>query len=205
MKLIISNKATSPWPFRAWLLLKMFDIPFEEQLIDLSQPNKRERLKAVSPSGRVPVLVDGDVTVWESLAIVEYIAELFPDKNIWPKEPSARAHARSIANEMHSGFAALRRNCVFNMLKAPAQTEFTDEVLADIVRVVEIWTGTRSRFGAGGPFLYGTFSAADAMYAPTVSRFRTFSIDVSDAAQAYMSSLEALPSWAEWLRAASDN
>jgi glutathione S-transferase len=202
MKLIISNKATSPWPMRAWLVMRAFDIPFHEELVDLSQPNKKELLKVASPSGRVPALVDGDVTVWESLAIIEYLAERYPDKAIWPVSKEARAHARSVANEVHAGFAALRRNCVFNLRKEPAAAELTEDAKADIARIIHVWTDTHARFGTQGPFLYGQFSAADAMHAPLVARFRTYRIDVPADALPYMAAVEALPAWSEWVAAA---
>ena len=172
-------------------------------MVDLSQPDKAVRLKAVSPSGRVPVLVDGDVRVWESLAIAEYLAERFPDAGIWPADRAARAHARSVANEMHSGFAALRSRCIMNMRREPRAIELSDAVHADIRRVVEIWTQTQARFGSGGDFLYGAFSTADAMFAPIVSRFHGYAIDVPDAARRYMTAVMALPGWREW-RAGSD-
>jgi glutathione S-transferase len=200
MKLIVSNKATSPWPFRAWLALRYFDIPFELEVLDLTLPNKVERLKAASPSGRLPILIDGKIEVWESLAIIEYAAEQFPDKAIWPKDTAKRAHARAISNEMHAGFAALRKNCVFNMNKVPQATELDEGAQADLTRIMEIWTQTRLRFSGTGSFLYGEFSAADAMYAPIVSRLHTYKVPVSADAYDYMKTMMALPAWAEWAK-----
>jgi glutathione S-transferase len=200
MKLIVSNQATSPWPFRAWLALRYFDIPFELEVVDLKLPNKAERLKAVSPSGRLPILIDGEIEVWESLAIIEYAAERFPDKALWPKDVAERAHARAIANEMHAGFAALRRACVFNVNRVPETTELDAGAQADVARVVEIWTETRRRFADNGPFLFGEFSAADAMYAPIVSRLHTYKITVPAEAHEYMKTMMALPAWIEWAK-----
>lgn len=200
MKLIVSNKATSPWPFRAWLALRYFDIPFELEVLDLKLPNKAERLKAASPSGRLPILIDGAIEVWESLAIIEYAAERFADKAIWPDDVARRAHARAIANEMHAGFAALRKACVFNMNKAPEATELDASAQADVARVVEIWTQTRRKFPGDGPFLFGQFSAADAMYAPIVSRLHSYKVPVPADAHAYMETMMALPAWVEWAK-----
>jgi glutathione S-transferase len=201
VKLFVSNKATSPWPFRAWLVLRYFSIPFDLNLIDLAAPGKAERLKAVSPSGRLPCLVDGTIEVWESLAIIEYVAEHFPDRGVWPADRAARAHARSISNEMHAGFGALRKNCIFNMSREPQAAPLEAAALADVARIVEIWTKTREKFSFGKPFLYGGFTAADAMYAPIVSRFHTYKVEVPDEARRYMEAIMALPSWAEWKRA----
>jgi len=201
MKLIVSNKATSPWPFRAWLALRYFDIPFELEVLDLTLPNKAERLKAASPSARLPILIDGQIEVWESLAIIEYAAERFPDKAIWPRDVAKRAHARAVSNEMHAGFAALRKNCVFNMNKAPQKGELDAAAQADVARIVEIWAETRRKFAGAGPFLYGDFSAADAMYAPIVSRFHSYQVSVPADAQAYMETMMALAAWKEWAAA----
>jgi len=199
MKLIVSNKAVSPWPFRSWLVMKSFEIPFEEVFLDLSLPQRKERLSAVSPTGKVPILVDGGILVWESLSIIEYVAEKFTSLPIWPQDRGARAHARSIANEMNAGFSALRQHCPMNMLRVPEPVELGGEVQADIDRIVEIWEETRVRFGAGGPFLYGAFSAADAMFAPVVSRFHSYGIPVPREARNYMQTMMAMPAWGEWL------
>jgi glutathione S-transferase len=199
MKLIVSNKAVSPWPFRAWLVMKSFKIPFDEVFIDLTLPQRKERLSAVSPTGKVPVLIDGDIQVWESLSIIEYLAEKFPSSPIWPQDRGTRAHARSIANEMHAGFSALRQHCPMNMLRAPEPMEIGNEVQADIDRVIEIWEGTRARYGVGGPFLYGAFSAADAMFAPVVSRFHSYGVRVPQEAHNYVKTVMMMPAWDEWL------
>ena len=201
MKLIICDKPVSPWPLRVWLLMTTLEIPFEEELVPLGLPDKARRLKAVSPSGRLPVLVDRDLRIWDSLAIIEYLAETLPQKGIWPKDKAARAHARSAANEMHSGFAALRRNCIFNTGRQPAPVELDEAAQADVARIAEIWSEARERFGGGGSFLYGAFSAADAMYAPIVTRFDTFQVKAPESAQPYMAALRALPGWQAWHRA----
>jgi glutathione S-transferase len=203
MKLIVSNKPYSPWPFRSWLLMKVKGIPFEEEMVDLSAPDKVERLKAVSPSGRVPVLIDGPITVWESSAIAEYLAEKLPQLGIWPQDTVARAHARSISEEMHAGFTALRGRLVMNMRREGKPSALDEPVLKDIRRITDIWVQTRQRFSAGGDFLYGDFTAADAAYAPIVSRFISYDVIVSEEARRYMAAIRGLPAWAEW-RAACD-
>jgi glutathione S-transferase len=203
MRLIISNKPYSPWPFRVWLLMRELGLPFEEQIVDLGAPGKAERLKAVSPSGRVPILLDGPVTVWDSMAIIEHLHERFPTAGVWPAAPEARAHARSIAAEMHSGFAALRGRLIMNMRREPKPVEMAPPVLADIERITAIWQQTRDRFGKGGPFLYGGFCAADAVYAPVVSRFHGYAVAVPEACRPYMDAIRALRGYQAW-RADSD-
>jgi glutathione S-transferase len=193
LHLIIGNKNYSSWSFRPWLAMKVAGIAFEETLISLDAPDFKSRVTALGGAGRVPTLIDGDTCVWESLAILEYLAEKFPDAFLWPKDPPARAHARAIASEMHAGFGALRRQLP-RALDADAA--------GDVARIDAIWTECRSRFGAGGPFLHGAFGAADAMYAPVVWRFHTYAVEVSAAAQAYMRALMALPAWIEWREAA---
>lgn len=198
MRLIVSNKPYSPWPFRTWLLMRELGLPFKEQLVDLSAPGKAERLKEDSPSGRLPVLVDGDVVVWDSISIIEYLHERFPDAGVWPADVEARAHARSVAAEMHSGFAALRGRLIMNMRREPRAIEIEPKVLADIERITAIWTVTRERFGKTGPFLYGAFCAADAVFAPIVSRFFSYDVEVPKHCRSYMDVIRALPGYAEW-------
>jgi glutathione S-transferase len=156
----------------------------------------------VSGTGKVPALADGEVQVWESLAILEYLAEKFPAARLWPADPAARAHARAIAAEMHAGFVPLRRALPMNMWRPVKARDLTPEVQANVRRIVTIWTDCRTRFGAGGPFLFGAFGAADAMYAPVVSRLHTYAVEVDAAARAYMDAVMALPVWAEWRAAA---
>ncbi len=146
MKLIISSKAYSPWPLRAWLLMRMLDIPFDEDVVNVGAPDKKARLAAASPTGRVPVLVDGAIRVWESTAIIEYLAERFPDRAIWPRDAAARAHARSAAHEMHSGFAALRKRFPFNTRRPPRAVALDASVQAEIARVFALWTEALQRY-----------------------------------------------------------
>jgi glutathione S-transferase len=180
----------------------MAAIPFEEVVIPLYEPGSKERILAFSPAGKVPVLIDGDVRVWESLAIIDYLAERFPQAQLWPKDPAARAHARAIAAEMHAGFAPLRRHCPMNMWRPAKARELPPEVAADVKRIEAIFTECRERFGQGGAFLFGDFGAADAMYAPVVSRLHTYGIPVGPVAEAYKQAIMALPPWTEWRAAA---
>jgi glutathione S-transferase len=198
LHLVIGNKTYSSWSFRPWLAMKVAGIAFEETLISLDAPDFKKRLLAMSGAGKVPVLIDGETHVWESLAILEYLADKFTAAGLWPREPAARANARAIAAEMHAGFQALRRQLPMNIQRRIIPREIDADAAADVTRIEAIWSECRSRFGKGGPFLYGTFGAADAMYAPVVSRFHTYAIKVSDTARGYMNALMALPAWNEW-------
>lgn len=198
LHLTIGNKNYSSWSFRPWLALKVAGIPFEETVIPIYRPESKSKLLALSPAGKVPILQDGAVTVWESLAILEYVAEKFPDAALWPRGAAARAHARAIASEMHAGFAPLRRQCPMNMRRPVKKPALSDDAAANVARIDALWSDSRSRFGADGPFLFGRFGAADAMYAPVVSRFRTYGIEVGPASAAYMQAMMALPAWQEW-------
>ncbi len=198
MKLVIGNKNYSSWSLRPWLAMRHLDIPFEEVLIPLDQPDTKARILTHSPGGKVPVLVDGDLTVWESLSILEYLAEKFPEKGVWPVPPAARAHARSITCEMHAGFMALRSACPMNLRKQFAYRDRGADVTRDAVRLQQMWAECRRRFGREGPFLYGRFSAADAMFAPVVTRFETYSIPVDDEVRAYMDAVLSTPAFLEW-------
>jgi glutathione S-transferase len=202
LKLIIGNKNYSSWSFRPWIAMKAAGIAFEEELIPLETPEFRARLDAVSGTGKVPTLIDGDIRVWESLAILEYLADRFPDKKLWPSDPAARAHARAISSEMHAGFVPLRSACPMNMWRPVLKRELGDDVKKNIARIDSMWSDCRKRYGQGGAFLFGSFGAADAMYAPVVSRFHTYGIDVSPASRAYMDAVMALPAWTEWHTAA---
>jgi len=177
-------------------------IPFEEILIPIYEPGSKERILQHSPAGKVPVLLDGEVRVWESLAIIDYVAEQVPQAGLWPAERAARAHARAIAAEMHAGFGPLRRHCPMNMWRPVKARELPPDALANVERIAAIFADCRERFGRGGPFLFGAFGAADAMYAPVVSRLHTYGIKVNPTAQAYMAAVMALPAWAEWRAAA---
>lgn len=202
LQLVIANKNYSSWSFRPWIALKAAGIPFEEEVISLNAPDFKARLLAVSPAGKVPVLIDGDVHVWESLAILEYLADNFPDARIWPREAAARAHARAIAAEMHAGFLPLRRHLPMNMWRPVIPRALTPEVEANVRRIDTMWSDCRKRFGGGGPFLFGAFGAADAMLAPVVSRFETYGVEVGVESRAYMAAVTALPAWQEWRAAA---
>lgn len=202
LSLLIGNKAYSSWSLRPWLLLKQFGVAFEEKLVPLYGPESKARLLAFSPAGKVPALRCDDVVVWDSLAIIEFLAERFPDLAIWPSDPAARALARSLAAEMHSGFAALRSEFPTNFRRAPRSIGApSPAAAADIARIDAAWRDARARFGAQGPFLLGAFSAGDAMFAPVVCRFSTYVLDVSTEAQDYMRAIEALPAYREWVDA----
>jgi len=206
MKLLIGNKCYSSWSLRAWLLLRATGIAFEEKLVLLDEPGFKEAIFAEAPEsgGTVPTLVDGDVAVWETLAIAEYLHETHPEAGIWPRDPAARAHARAISSEMHAGFTALRGACPMNLGKRYASRDRGAAVTRDVERITGIWRQARERFaGSGqGPFLYGAFSAADAMYAPVVTRLDTYGIVVDAASQDYMHAVLGLPAYREWLTAA---
>jgi len=202
LTLVIGNKNYSSWSFRPWLALKVAAIPFRETVIPIYYPGSKEKFLERSPAGKVPILADGAVTVWESLAILEYIAEKFPDAMLWPLDAAARAHARAIACEMHAGFVPLRRQCPMNMWRPVKKLELSAETAANVARIDAMWSDCCARFGGAGPFLFGRFGAADAMYAPVVSRFHTYAIEVSPASTAYMQAVMALPAWQEWYDAA---
>ena len=202
LHLTIGNKNYSSWSFRPWIALKVAEISFEETVIPIYYPGSKEKFVALSPAGKVPILQDGAVTVWESLAILEYVAEQHPDAALWPRDPAARAHARAIASEMHAGFVPLRRQCPMNMWRPVKKLELSAETAANVARIDAMWSDCRARFGAGGPFLFGPFGAADAMYAPVVSRLLTYAAEVGAASAAYMRAMMALPAWQEWQAAA---
>ena len=199
LTLVIGNKNYSSWSLRPWLLLRQAGIPFEEVRIPLYAPGSTETLATWSPSGKVPALHDGDLRVWDSLAICEYLNERFPDKQLWPADAAARAMARSVSAEMHAGFDALRQNMSMNIRARYPGKGRTPECLADIERILAIWTDCRARFGAGGDFLFGRFSIADAMYAPVVLRFQTYGVALTGAAKDYAEAVLALPALKEWV------
>src|SRR6201989_615762 len=171
LKLVIGNKNYSSWSFRPWIGMKVAGIPFDEEVISLYVEGSREQILQHSPGGKVPILIDGETRVWESLAILEYLADKFPNAGFWPADRQARAHARAISTEMHAGFVPLRQECGMSFWRPPAKRELSDDAKANVARIQAMWTEARARFGAGGPFLFGEFSAADAMYAPIVQRF----------------------------------
>ena len=199
LTLVIGNKNYSSWSMRPWLVLRQAGIAFEEVRIPLCQPGAEAELAKWSPSGLVPALHDGDVHVWDSLAICEYLHERFPDKQLWPADAAARAVARSVSTEMHAGFGALRQHMSMNIRARYPGMGRTAECLADIERIVAIWTACRARFGSGGDFLFGRFGIADAMYAPVVLRFQTYGVALAGAAQDYADAVLALPAVREWV------
>lgn len=183
-------------------LLRHFGVAFDETVIPLDVPETRALILEHSPTGRVPVLVDGATVVWDLLAIVEYFAELRPDLAVWPRDRQARALARSLSAEMHSGFVALRQDCPCQFLRPVRKRSLTPEVEADVRRIEAAWADARARFGSGGPFLFGAFCAADAMFAPVVNRFHTYDVEVGEPARAYMAAVMALPAWRDWIEGA---
>jgi glutathione S-transferase len=202
LHLVIGNKNYSSWSFRPWFAMKVAGIAFAETVISLDAPDFKSRLIALSGAGKVPVLIEDDIRVWESLAILEYLAEKFPAARLWPEDTAARAHARAIAAEMHAGFQPLRRRLPMNVRRPAMPLALETDTAADVARIDAIWSECRARFGKGGPFLYGGFGAADAMYAPVVWRFHTYAVEVGETARAYMRALMALPAWNEWREAA---
>jgi len=202
LELIMGNKNYSSWSLRPWIAMKVAGIAFEETVIPLYEPGSRSQVLKYSPAGRVPVLIDDGQPIWESLAILEYLAEKFPRAGLWPADPRARSHARVVANEMHGGFQALRRNCPMNMWLPPKQRPQPDEAMVDLRRIDALWSDCRARFGQSGAFLFGGFGAADAMYAPVVSRLHSYGLQVGGVARAYMDAVMALPAWAAWRDAA---
>lgn len=202
LKLLIGNKNYSSWSLRPWLLLTAFDIPFEEELVLLGAPDFQARTGAHSLAARVPLLIDGTAVIWESTAILEHIAERFPDLAIWPREAEARGIARSIAHEMHAGFHYLRREAPMNLWRPVETRALSDSALADIASISTRWRTARSRFGAGGNFLFGAFSAADAMYAPVATRLRTYGVTLDPDIAAYVEAIHAHPAFVAWKTAA---
>ena len=200
--LVIGNKNYSSWSLRPWLLLKHLGVDFDEVRIPLYIEGSRERILEYSPAGKVPVYIDGGVIVWESLAIMEYLAESHP--SVWPAGREARTMARSISAEMHAGFTALRDKMPHNARAVGRQVTVTPGLAKDVERVIEIWETSRRDYGSGGPWLFGGFSAADAMYAPVVFRFRTYGVTPPGLAGEYMKAVLADPHMRDWLRAGEE-
>lgn len=204
--LVIANRLYSSWSLRPWLLLRQLGIAFDEILVPLGEPGTRARIQEHSPAGKVPVLIDGGITVWESLAIAEYAAERWSEAGVWPQDRAARALARAISSEMHAGFGALRSACPMNLGKRFAARDRGEAVAADVHRITALWRDARARFGQAanttGPFLFGAFCAADAMYAPVVTRLDTYGFAVEPDTRAYMDAILSLPALAAWREAA---
>jgi glutathione S-transferase len=198
MNLIIGNKLYSSWSLRPWLVLKAFGIPFSETVIPLGQADTPQRIKTHSPTGKVPLLDNGAVKVWESLAIIEYIADTFPQHAIWPKDTASRAHARAISSEMHAGFQPLRQACPMHLGKRFAFKDYPADVRASVARVETVWREARGMTKSGGPFLYGAFSGADAMYAPVVTRLDTYQWPVAPDTRAYMDAVMNHAAMRQW-------
>ncbi len=200
LTLVIGTKRYSSWSLRPWLALKAAGIPFQEVEVALRQPETKAEILKHSPSGKVPLLDDDGFKVWDSLAICEYLAERFPAAKLWPDDNQARAIARAVSAEMHSGFMPLRRDCAMDVLSDLPMAEISDEVKADVARIDAIWTDCRARFGSGGDFLFGRFSIADAMFAPVVTRMRTFHLPVGAVSQAYCDAIMAMPEMKAWIK-----
>jgi glutathione S-transferase len=216
MQLYVANKLYSSWSLRPWLLMTALDIPFDEAVIPMHFPDSKARMLDVSPTGKMPVLIvpPSDMpsngraisgscggshhVIWESLAIMEFLHERFPDKGVWPRVPAARAHARAAANEMHAGFQALRNACPMNLGKRFAARDLGSDVADNVRRLEGLWSEARVRFGAAGPYLYGAFSATDAMFAPVVTRLDTYQVPVSSETRRYMDAILAHPAFVKW-------
>lgn len=198
LKLLIANKNYSSWSLRAWLALRGAGIEFEERLLPFLSPEFEAAFEGLSAPRRVPLLLDGTDAVWDSLAIIEHVAERYPDRPVWPTDRAARMMARSICAEMHAGFQSLRGHMPMNLWRPPEPRAYEEAVAADIARVTDIWREARSRFGGEGPFLFGRFSAADAYYAPVATRLRTYQVPLDDVSAAYVAAIHAQPDFVAW-------
>ena len=206
MKIILGNKAYSSWSLRGWLACKQSGLAFEEvtvPLYDEAWERRRDGNEFAPSSGKVPILWDGDTVVWDSLAIVDFLADRVGRDRFWPADEPARAMARSMAAEMHASFLTLRRDCPMNVRRRMAIADPSEALIADVGRVLELWAQARARHGGGGPYLFGTFSAADIMYAPVVTRFYTYGFTLPPFAAAYSQAILTHPWMAEWIEAAN--
>jgi glutathione S-transferase len=202
LTLVIGNKNYSSWSMRPWLALRANSIAFDEVFIPLYTGDAdKQRILGYTHSGKVPALIDDDVTIWDSLSIIEYLAEKFPEARLWPDDRARRAHARSISAEMHSGFMALRNECGMNLHRPVGAVALSTDARANVARIQQIWSECRERYGKSGPFLFGAFGGADAMFAPVVHRFRTYAIEVIPKARDYMDTMMSLPAFQEWTEA----
>jgi len=200
LTLVVGDRNLSSWSMRAGVALAHTGATYDEVLVRLDRPDTAAQIARYSPSGRVPALVDGETTVWDSLAIIEYLAERFPQAGLWPADPAIRATARSVSAEMHAGFADLRRELPMNIVARTPRTP-SPAAQKDIDRVQALWKASLARHG--GPFLFGAFCAADAMYAPVVTRFVTYEVPVDAVLRAYMDAVLAVPGVARWVAAAA--
>ncbi|MFO0993021.1 MAG: glutathione S-transferase family protein [Hyphomicrobiales bacterium] len=198
LHLILGNKNYSSWSLRPWLAMTMAGLPFKETVIPLDTPDTKAAIAEHSAAGRVPILHHGKLVIWDSMAILEYLAETFPEKKLWPVGKTARAVARAVSNEMHSGFSALRNACPMNIRRAPKPIPLNDAVKADTARVESIWRDCRKKFGKGGPYLFGKFSIADAMFAPVASRFSTYLLSAEGDTNAYVTTILDSPAFKLW-------
>jgi glutathione S-transferase len=205
LRLIIGNKVYSSWSLRGWLAVKQSGLPFEEVVVSLydeAWPARKAQPDLLPSLGKVPMLWDGDNPVWDSLAIINYLDALTGHQKFWPRDKAARALASAMSAEMHAGYQALRNACSMNLRHVFPAMPLGEDVYANVARIVQLWADARSRFGAGGDYLFGDFGAADIMFAPVVSRFVTYSIDVPADARAYMDALLAHPFMQEWIAGA---
>jgi glutathione S-transferase len=204
LTLIIGTKKWSSWSLRPWIALREAKLPFKEIIIHLRQSDTRARILEYSAAGKVPILIDGREMVWDSLAILDYLAVRFPEAKLWPQDMAALAYARSISGEMHSGFPDLRRELPMDIGADLPTPNISAGAAADIERVQAIWRDARGRFGGAGPFLFGRFTNADAMYAPVATRFRTYNVPVDPVCATYIDTILGLPSVTAWYRAADE-
>lgn len=204
LKLILGNKNYSSWSLRPWLALAEHDIAFEEEIINIYDPASKAKILKYSPAGKMPILLDGENTIWDSIAILETLADKFPQLDLWPKDPAARALARSVSAEMHSGFVPLRKAMPMNLKRAPAPPKagIASDVQADIKRICDIFRDARTRFGARGDFLFGAFTAADCMFAPVATRLRTYAVRLDEPCEEYVGAIHGLSSFRRWKEAA---
>lgn len=202
LHLVIANKNYSSWSLRPWMAMSMAGLPFDETIIPLDTPSTKKQIAKHSGGGRVPVLYHGKIKIWETLAILEYLAETFPEKNLWPKNKAARAMARAISNEMHAGFSNLRNACPMNLRRPQKPVVLNEGTRADIARIEEIWRECRKTYGKGGKFLFGKFCIADAMFAPVVSRFESYAVPVAIDTRTYMDAVMATKAFQSWKSAA---
>jgi len=196
MKLYIGNKKYSSWSLRPWIALKVKNIEFEENLVPFDMAAGNPTFKTFSPTGKVPCLVDGDLTVWESLAILEYVADKYSDAGFWPQDIKMRALARAVSHEMHGGFSGLRNECPMNMARPHKALEVSDQTRKDVKRIEQLWDECLQR--SGGPFLFGEFTNADAMFAPVVNRLQIYCLSNADSVVHYTKAMQSLPAWQEW-------